>query len=597
MFDIFLESVGSIIAAVIFLTLLRGTRHHHVRSQPGSQLVVIGFGLLLFSSVIDITDNFPSLNYLVLIGDTELQAFLEKVVGMLLGLFLLALGYRRWIPCIQDLEQTRNALNQLTLDLDKRVQKRTIELEQANQKLTLEMAERRKAEEQLKHQALHDTLTMLPNRHALTECLEHEISHAARHDYFCAVLFLDLDDFKSINDMLGHETGDLVLKVIAERLEQCRRNEDFLGRLGGDEFVLVLTELNPDIQIAAELVQTIAQKIANTLNEPILLADHKLNVSSSIGIKLFSGMNSETIADLLRQADIALYHAKNKGPGNFSFFHEDMQKLVEQRLNLARELHDALEQEQLFLHYQPQVTSEGLLFGVEALLRWNHPTRGMVGPNEFIPIAEEAGLIDKLGRYVLHHALAEWSRFFADGVCESNMKVAINISPNHFIQADFVNQIENILNAYDLQNCRLVIEITEGVVIHDIADISEKIDALRQLGVGISLDDFGTGYSSLAYIKRLSLDSLKIDQSFVRDIHIDFNDAAIVEAILSMAASLGVNVIAEGVETEDQYSFLQQRGCTLYQGYWFSRPALLCDLIETGIFAISSASEVDSSPT
>ncbi|MEH6577096.1 MAG: EAL domain-containing protein [Amphritea sp.] len=597
MFDIFLESVGSIIAAVIFWTLLRGTQHHQVRTQPGSQLVVIGFGLLLFSSVIDITDNFPSLNSLLVVGDTEFQAFLEKVIGMLLGLFLLALGFRRWIPSIQDLEQTRNALNQLTLDLDKRVQKRTIELQQANKKLSLEILERQKAEEQLKFQALHDSLTLLPNRHALNECLEHEMIRATRHNYFCAVLFLDLDDFKSINDMLGHETGDLALKVIAERLEQCQRKEDFLGRLGGDEFVLVLTELNPDIQIAAELVQAITQQITHILNEPILLSDHKLSTSSCIGIKLFPGTKSETVGDLLRQADIALYHAKNKGPGEFSFFHEDMQKLVEQRLNLARDLHDALEQEQLFLHYQPQMTNDGQVFGVEALLRWNHPKQGMIGPNEFIPIAEEAGLIDKLGRYVMHQALAEWSCFLANTIHDDHLKVAVNISPNHFLQADFVSQVKDIINAYDLQNCHLVLEITEGVVIQDITDISAKMDALRQLDIGISLDDFGTGYSSLAYIKRLPLDTLKIDQSFVRDIHVDSNDEAIVEAILAMAASLGVNVIAEGVETEEQYNFLQQRGCKLYQGYWFSRPAPLCELIENSIFTKATTEEVDAPPT
>jgi len=576
-FDIFLEVTGSLVAMIILYTLLRGIRHPDVRTQPGSRMVVIGFGLLFFGLLIDITDNFPELNYLVVIGDTEFQAFLEKVVGTLLGLFFLAFGFKRWIPSIQQLAYSRQAL-------EHQVKKRTKDLEQANIKLSIEVDERKKAQEHLKHQALHDALTELPNRYAMTEFLEHEISRASRHNYFSAVLFLDLDNFKSINDVQGHGTGDQVLKIVAERLNQCRRAEDFLGRLGGDEFVLVLTELNADLQIAAELAQVAAQRIIKTLDEPIFLVDHKLIAPCCIGIKLFPGTQEEACGDLLKQADMALYHAKDKGQGVVSFFYEDMQKLLEKRLNLAREIQEGLEQEQFYLHYQPQVNIDAQVFGVEALLRWNHPTRGMVGPDEFIPIAEEAGLIHELGRYVLHHTLNEWSKFLAEDVCESTMKVAVNISPSHFLEADFVDQIKHILSSYDLQNCHLVLEITEGVVIQDIADISVKMEALRQLGIGLSLDDFGTGYSSLAYLKRLPLDTLKIDRSFVRDIHIDPNDAAIVEAILAMATSLGIDVIAEGVETDAQRQFLEQRGCIFYQGYLFSRPAPLNELVEKGVF-------------
>jgi len=217
-------------------------------------------------------------------------------------------------------------------------------------------------------------------------------------------------------------------------------------------------------------------------------------------------------------------------------------------------------------------------------MRWNHPTRGLVGPDEFIPVAEEAGLINKLGCYVLRHALSEWSKFLADGFCEGGIKLAVNISPSHFLQTDFVDQIKHIVDAYELQNCQLVLEITEGVAVHDVADISDKMETLRQLGIGLSLDDFGTGYSSLSYIKRLPLDTLKIDRSFVLDIHTDPNDAAIVNAILAMTASLGIDVIAEGVETEAQRHFLEQRGCKFYQGYLFSRPAPLRELVEKGVF-------------
>jgi len=448
----------------------------------------------------------------------------------------------------------------------------------------MDISECKEAQEQLKHQATRDALTGLPNRYALTEFLEHEISRASRHNYFSAALILDLDNFKSINDVLGHATGDLALKIVTERLKSCQRKEDFLGRLGGDEFVLVLTELDADLQVAAELAQAATQRIIKTLDEPVVLAGHTLNVSGCIGITLFPATQATTVGELLKQADMALYHAKSKGPAVASFFYEDMQKLVEQRLNLARELHEALEQEQLYLNYQPQVDIDAQVFGVEALLRWNHPTRGMLGPDEFIPIAEEAGLINKLGRYILHHALSEWSKFLAEGVCESTMKVAVNISPSHFLEVDFVHQIEHIMSSYDLQNCHLVLEITEGVVIQDIADISVKMEALRQLGVGFSLDDFGTGYSSLAYLKRLPLDTLKIDRSFIRDIHTEPNDAAIVDAILAMTESLEIDVIAEGVETEAQCHFLRQRGCKFYQGYLFSRPAPLSDLVERGVF-------------
>lgn len=451
----------------------------------------------------------------------------------------------------------------------------------------MDISDRKKeTQEQLERQARHDSLTELPNRYALTEFLTKEISRASRHNYFGAVLFLDLDNFKSINDVLGHEAGDAVLKIISEHLKQFVRQEDFVGRLGGDEFVLVLTELSDDLALASERAQAVAQGIINRLDEPVFLSDHQLNASSCIGITLFPGTQAKTTGELLKQADMAVYHAKNKGAGSFSFFSGEMQKQAEQRLHMARDIQEALEQKQLFLHYQPQLTIDNQVFGVEALARWNHPTRGLVGPDEFIPIAEEAGLINKLGAYVLHRALSEWSKLLTDGILDGAMKVAVNISPSHFLQTDFVDQIEQIVGCYEVPNHHLVLEITEEVVIQDINDISAKMKALQQLGIGISLDDFGTGYSSLAYIKTLPLDTLKIDRSFVRDIHTDPNDAAIVDGILAMTAALGVDVIAEGVETEAQRLFLMQRGCKFYQGYLFSRPELLNDLVKKGLFAL-----------
>lgn len=578
MFDILLEVTIAILTSVIFYTIFHGTRHPLIQNQPGINHITIGFGLLLFSSFIDITDNFPTLNFLVLIGDTELQAFLEKAVGTTLGLFFLSWGFRLWLPSIQELVNTRQLLNKLTIELDERVQKRSIELEQSNDNLKVEILERNKIEKRLKHQALHDALTMLPNRSALIYFLEHEIPPPESHNSVSALFFLDLDNFKQINDLLGHHVGDSVLKITAERLNNLNFPKNtFIGRLGGDEFVLVMTNINPDLHVAKELVKKMAQQVISTLDKPIYLSEHKLKAPCSIGIKLFPSKNQGTVSDLLRQADIALYDIKEKTKGGFSFFHEDMQSLVMERVNLAKEIYGALEKKQFYLHYQPQVSNDGQVFGLEALLRWEHPTRGTIGPDEFIPIAEEAGLIDKLGRYVLHHALSECSSFLANEVREPKLKIAVNISPSHFLQSDFVNQIKEVMDSFELKNCHLVLEITENVVIQNFDDISNKMEQLHKLGVGISLDDFGTGYSSLSYIQRLPFDTLKIDRSFIRDINTNLNNAAIVDAIFAMTASLGVDVIAEGVETREQQHFLEQRGCEHYQGYLFARPNFLHD--------------------
>lgn len=293
MIDIILETIGAIIAAVIFLTLLRATSHHSVRSQPGTLLLVAGFGLVFLGMSIDITDNFPELDRFVIIGDTEVEAFIEKVIGALLGFLLLALGFRRWIPSIIKLDEMRTKLSQVNVELDRRIQKRTYELQVANDQLKAEIRERKKADKQLQHMALHDALTNLPNRYAITEFLVQEIARTRRHGYHSAILFFDLDNFKVINDSLGHEVGDLVLMAIAERLDKCRRAEDFLARLGGDEFLLVLPELDSDIQIAAEKAQMSAKRIIDTLTVPLQLGEHKLSISTSIGIKVFPGTHAE----------------------------------------------------------------------------------------------------------------------------------------------------------------------------------------------------------------------------------------------------------------------------------------------------------------
>jgi len=581
MLDILLEVVGAILTTFIFYTIFSGTRYAYIREQPGVNYVVIGFGLLLFSSVLDITDNFPALNDYLIIGDTELQAFLEKAVGRTLGLLFLFRGVSLWIPSLQELVNARQSLNTLALELDARVQSRSLELEHSNQNLKHEIIERKRIEQQLKHQLMHDNLTGIPNRFALIEFLEQELKGLEKHKHVSAILFLDLDNFKQINDLYGHGVGDSVLKIVANRLNQlCQSELQFIGRLAGDEFVIVMSQLNSDSVEATKIANQKAHQILTVLSEPMSVLDQQLKISASIGIKLFCHSKKETVYDLLRQADTAMYHIKEKEKkkGGFSIFHEEMQNVVRDRAIMVRELNQALEHKQLYLQYQPQVTSDGEVSGVEALLRWNHPEGKVIRPDTFIPVAEESGLIDKIGRYVLHLALDECSRLMVGSNRENRLKIAVNISPSHFLQSDFVNQVEEIMQMYALDNCQLVLEITESVVIQDIDDISEKMDLLHKLGVAISLDDFGTGYSSLSYINKLPFDTLKIDRSFIKDVNINANDAAIVEAILAMTSSLGVGVIAEGVETDEQIQFLQQRGCKRYQGFKFARPSALDEI-------------------
>lgn len=582
MFDILLEITGAVLTAFIFFILFSGTKDSLLAEQKGIKYIVFGFGLLLFSAALDITDNFPSLNYLIIIGDTEWQAFFEKAIGQTLGLFFVFRGVLLWLPSIKEIVSTRQLLRNLNTELDQRVQERSRELEQSNQHLELEIIERKKAEKKLKYQASHDTLTGIPNRFALIELIKQEVVRIQEQKSVSSILFLDLDNFKQINDLYGHSIGDSVLKLVAKRLNELSLPDtEFVGRLAGDEFVIIMSQLGNNLSSAKELANNKAVTVMNALRQPMVLTETQLKISVSIGVKLFSYDKNESVHDLLRQADIAMYHIKEKEKkkGGISFFHQNMQNVVRERACMSQEITEALEQNQFYLHYQPQVSSTGDIFGFEALLRWQHPTRGLVRPDEFIPTAEDTGLIDKIGRYVLHRALTESSLLVTDKTSQTKIKIAVNISPSHFLQVDFVEQVKKIMSGYDLNHCQLVLEITESVVIQDFDDILEKMQLLHQLGVGISLDDFGTGYSSLSYIKKLPFDTLKIDRSFINDINKNSCDEAIVDAILAMASSLGVSVIAEGVETEEQKQFLEHRGCARYQGYLFARPAPLAEFL------------------
>ncbi|MCG7532714.1 EAL domain-containing protein [Psychrobium sp. MM17-31] len=580
--ELLLESLVALTAFAVLWTLYYSMMRHKVETQPGSRFLLAGFILLFISSLIDITDNFPALNQYVLIGDTPTEAVIEKGIGSLIGLLFLAVGFHRWLPAVFELSLAKKNINKLNNKLGKLVDERTAELSQVNQQLRQEIAEREKAQNKLDKQMLHDPLTELPNRYALLEYLEHERLRSAAHPSHYAMFIIDLDQFKAVNDSLGHATGDKVIKAIGNRLAFNHRSEDFLGRLGGDEFVLVMSMNRDDPQSAALQTYNNATTLIELVAAQLKVDKHQFNLSASIGITVFNYGGSQSSEDILRQADIALYNAKEKGQGFFSFFQPEMQKKAQVRLKQSKELHDALANKELFLQYQPQVDKDGKFIGMEALLRWHHPINGIVDPSNFIALAEEIGIIDKLGRYIMHMACQQCNDLVSSFYPDNKLKVAINISPSHFLQDDFVDQVKGIIESYSMQNMQLVLEITEEVTIGDIDDVIKKMNQLRRLHVHFSLDDFGTGYSSLTYLKQLPIDTVKIDKSFIQELHENKDDASIVEAILTMTRALEIDVIAEGIENQSQYKFLADLHCQYYQGYFFGKPESVAALIENG---------------
>jgi len=427
--------------------------------------------------------------------------------------------------------------------------------------------EKKCSEEQIIQLAFFDALTNLPNRRLFFDRLEQAITKALRNHAGSALLYLDLDHFKTLNDALGHDVGDELLIQVAKRLKACIRDEDTVARLGGDEFVLLLDgRENPETLFDHAL--TVAERVQSMLQTPYHLKGYTHHISSSIGITLLESMASQgmTPGELLKQADTAMYHAKQRGRNTISFYNEDMQLRADQRLILEQDLRSALSNGQFCLHYQPQFDESRRLIGAEALLRWRHPEKGMMSPVDFIPVAEETGLILSIGKWVLSEACRQLQKW------PGLPHMAVNICPREFHQTQFEANIIAALKDHDIAASRLMLEITEGIIIDDINDSIAKLQALKNLGIEISIDDFGTGYSSLSYLKVLPISQLKIDQSFVRDIGIDPNDAVIVETIISMAKHLGLSVIAEGVETAEQLQFLNDKHCKGYQGYFLGKP-------------------------
>jgi len=437
--------------------------------------------------------------------------------------------------------------------------------------INTDITERKAADARIHNLAFHDALTGLPNRVLLRERLDMVLAPRPGPQSWGALLLIDLDDFKTLNDTSGHDIGDCLLQEVALRLNSCIRERDTSARFGGDEFVVMLQGLGTDAEAALAETKLIGERIVRAFRLPYVLQQQEYEGTASIGATMFQGA-PETADDLLKRADLAMYRAKAKGRNNLCFFDPALESAAALRVSLLADLKKAIQNSELELHYQPQVDSDGCVTGCEALLRWQHPVRGRVPPNEFIPLAEAEGFIVELGYWVLDTAcgqLAAWAQLPA--MAEINM--AVNVSIRQFLDARFVQYAERALRKSGANPRLLKLEITESFMLEGADEVMAKMSALKALGIGFSLDDFGTGYSSLSQLKRLPLDQLKIDQSFVRDLPADTMDASIVRTIITLARSLNLAVIAEGVETREQRDFLEENGCYAYQGYYFS-PAM-----------------------
>lgn len=451
-----------------------------------------------------------------------------------------------------------------------------------------DITERKIAEETITFQAYHDLLTRLPNRTLLRDRLSLAITQAKRENEMLAVMFLDLDRFKNINDSLGHITGDELLQQVSARLKSCLREGDTLARFGGDEFTLLL----PKISSRTADAKKIAEKIAYVLKEPFFIDDNELYVSASIGISLYP-QDGQNMDALIKNADIAMYHVKGQGKNGFQFFSTEMDTPYYKNLSLDTGIHKALENEEFNLLYQPQINvKSGEIIGVEALLRWQHPELGCILPGEFIPFAEETGLIIDIDNWVLKAALTEISQWIKSGL--PDVRMAINISACHLAKENFVAEITQALNQFNVPGRYIEIEITENAIMEDMEGVIHKLKQLSKLGISIAIDDFGTGYSSLTYLHKLPIHTLKIDRTFLQDERFANGDHTIVNTIVAMANGLKLNVIAEGIESQRQLDYLREIGCNEAQGFLFGKPmkpAVIKTLIIKKPFSLPDANK------
>ena len=437
-----------------------------------------------------------------------------------------------------------------------------------------DITERKQAEitakEKIEDLAFYDPLTRLPNRRLLVDRLTHAIASSVRSGQEGSLLFLDLDNFKTLNDTLGHDMGDILLQQVATRLTSCMREGDTVARFGGDEFVIILENLDHNPEHAVSETEEVSRKVLSVLNHPYLLGSHEYNGSASIGSTLFD-KDKSAVDELLKQADIAMYQAKNDGRNSFRIFDPHMQAAITTRVTLEKELQQAIDYQQFHVYYQVQKNSDHQAIGAEALIRWIHPERGLISPFHFIPLAEETGLIIEIGKWVLNTSCRQL-KLWQQNELTQELTLSVNVSSKQFRQKNFVSDVQTIVQFNNIDPTKLKLELTESLLLEDVDDTIKKMNSLAEMGIRFSLDDFGTGYSSLQYLKRLPLYQLKIDQSFIHDLAIDSSDQAIVRTIIAMAESLRLNVIAEGVETPLQEQLLLAEGCQQFQGYLFGRP-------------------------
>jgi diguanylate cyclase (GGDEF)-like protein/PAS domain S-box-containing protein len=440
----------------------------------------------------------------------------------------------------------------------------------------VDITERKRSEIEIENLAFYDSLTQLPNRRLLTTRMQAALAASGRTSQYCAVLYIDLDDFKTLNDSQGHLVGDLLLQLVATRLAGSVREVDTVARMGGDEFVVLLRDLSHDKSEALAQTEKIGGKLLAALKEPYQLTNHRYFTSGSAGATLFNA-DRDNIDDLLKQADLALYCAKASGRAKLRFYHSDMQTAVTNRAELETNLRKALKEKQFVLLYQPQVNQRGRLTGAEALVRWKHPSRGLVLPSEFLPLMEASGLIDLLGQWVLETACTQLVIWSAKPTT-SDLRLAINVSASEFHSTGFVDRILTAIDRFGIDPRKLMLELTETAMFTTVDETLIKMSALKSHGVRFSVDDFGIGYSCLSYLKNLPLDQIKMDRSFVNNVITNRVDAAIVKTILALGQSLRIEVVAEGIETEEQSRFLGHHGCQTYQGYFFGRPGTMEEL-------------------
>lgn len=462
---------------------------------------------------------------------------------------------------------------------------RAAELVIANKELAFQNDEKEKRASEMNELAFYDPLTKLPNRKLLVDRLQQALSTSLRTGQEGAVLYLDLDNFKTLNDTIGHDSGNLLLQQVAERIATCLRAADTVARIGGDDFVIILQALSTRNLEAAAQARAISNKILIALNKPYQLEQTPYVCTSSVGVTLFNRKES-MVEELLQQANIAMYQAKKEGGDIIRFYDPHMQEVINARALLEEELNVAIREDQFKLFYQVQVDASGKAVGAEGLIRWIHPERGFISPIQFIPLSEETGLILPIGDWVINTACAQL-RDWQQHPHTRELSLSINVSARQFTQAYFVDQVKLALQRFNVNPTLLKLELTESLLLHDVDQAIDTMNTLCKVGVRFSLDDFGTGYSSLQYLKKLPLEQIKIDQSFVRDIATDEIDKSIVRTIIAMAVTMELNVIAEGVETEGQRQILLKEGCSNFQGYFFGKPVPIEDFEAALITATS----------